>query len=87
MYEITATQAALANAARQRAFERFDDSLPKIRIPFADAQQFLSREVLKLMHEGEADADRIAAIAIGHLREFLQRRESALRVARPSDPD
>jgi hypothetical protein len=48
------------------------------------AQQFLSRNRCV---KGEADADRIAAMAIGHLREFLQRKESALRVARPSDPD
>ena len=52
-----------------------------------EALPFLCREILRLNREGEEDVQRLANRAISLLREHIQKRESALRIARLSDPD
>ncbi len=59
----------------------------RLTISEDEAQPFLAREILRVNREGEQDAQRLADRAISLLREHVQRRESALRIARPSDPD
>ena len=53
----------------------------------AEALPFLAREILRLNREGEQDVQRLASRAVSLLREHIQKRESASRMARPSDPD
>jgi len=43
--------------------------------------------MLRLNREGETNVQRLAGSAISRLREHVQMRESALRIARPADPD
>jgi hypothetical protein len=52
-----------------------------------EALSFVAREILRLYREGEQDPQRLANRAVSQLREHIQKRESALRLARPSDPD
>jgi hypothetical protein len=52
-----------------------------------EALSFVTREILRLHREGERDARRLASRAVSLLREHIQKRESALRLAHPSDPD
>jgi hypothetical protein len=56
-------------------------------VPRDEALPFVAREILRLNREGEHNAQRLANRAVSGLREHIQKRESALRVARPSDPD
>ena len=55
--------------------------------PEGEALSFLTREILRLYHEGDHQAQRLANRAISHLREHIQKRESTLRLARLSDLD
>ena len=71
---LAATQ--LAHLMHRRSGISEDEALP-----------FLAREILRLNREGEQNVQRLASRAVGLLREYIQKRESALRIARPSDPD
>lgn len=50
------------------------------------ALSFLAREILRLHREGENDPERLAERAVSLLREHIQKRESASRIARRSEP-
>jgi acetate kinase len=46
----------------------------------------LAREILRLNRDGEQNVQRLASRAVSLLREHIQKRESALRIAKPSEP-
>ena len=49
------------------------------------AGPFIVREILRLHREGEHDPEKLARAAIGLLRDHIQTRESAMRLARPAE--
>jgi hypothetical protein len=70
--DLAATQ--LAHLLHHRSDISTDEALP-----------FLAREILRLHREGEKDTQRLANRAIGSLREYIQKRDSARRLT--SCPD
>ena len=83
MYRFAGNSADLVGEAQNLAAIRLSHLLRQRSDVVTEefALPFIAREILRLYREGENDPERLANRAIGCLREHVQKRESALRLA------
>ena len=88
MYQLSNRDAEhLAEAQNLAATQLAHLLHPRSGISETEALPFLAREILRLHREGEQNVQRLASRAVSLLREHIHKRESALRMAKPSEPD
>jgi hypothetical protein len=83
MYRLQNRKAeGLAEAQNLAAAQLAQMRRGRAEISEQEALPFLAREILRLHREGERDTEELASRAVSLLREHIQKRESALRLAR-----
>lgn len=82
MYQFTDEEILLINQAKDRAFAIVQRHPFDLHGDGEFSSQFLAREVMRLFREGERVPSHIAEHAVNRLREHIQVKESASRVAR-----
>lgn len=83
MYKLDNEDVEIVNRAARLALH----AAHRINVTDDFAERFLTREVLRLYREGISDTEALAQTALGRLRDHVQARESARRLARPVTSD
>jgi hypothetical protein len=84
MYSISDSEAQLIEGAQRLALARMKLP-PNVCIDQDFARQFLVREILRLIGEGESNMQALANHSLGRLREHIQIRQSAQRLTSMAD--
>lgn len=87
MYQFSENEIALIKLAQQVA-AALAKAIPfKVECDEDFARQFLTREIMQLIREGECEPSKLADAALGRLRGFIQTKESAKRLSEGGNKD